>query len=270
MLILLISCVAKKEFKTPIESREKGYYLWAFQSTVNIRKENNGSSPKMGELNDGDSIVVISNRNGWYQILGENRTSGWVRSDLLGPKNLSIFLKAAPFIERLHEKENTQIYFDKKLQHKCIYLSYPNSLYKSKVKIEKKTRSVVKRYQEKVYQGNVTVHVLKPNSKKIYLSLIIEGSVNADVKLPILPFGLIERVDHNQPTKIVLHIKVPDGISNDQLLKTSRKLASVYPVSYSQVEVIFYEKENRDRNNCRFWFCEDKDGEKYQFDKEPL
>jgi hypothetical protein len=268
LLILFIGCAAKKELRAPSESVEIGKYYWAFQPAVNIRQENSSSSAKIGELSDGDSIMVLLNKDGWYKIKSHNMTHGWVRSDLLGPRNLSTFLKAAPFIDRLNEQEGIQFYFDKKLQHKCIYLSYPKSFYRSKAKIEKKTRLLTRSYQENVYAGDVTVHVLKPNSKKIYLSLDIKGSFNADIKLPILPFGQLERIDNNQPAKISLHIIIPQGIHNDRLLKTAREVASVYPISYSQVQVIFYEKENR--NSCRLWYCEDKEGEKYQFDKNPL
>ena len=267
LTIIFFDCTAKKELGIPLEYTEKGKYLWAFRQTVNIRKTNSTSSIKIGEIADGDSVFVTLNKNGWYKVISSDQKRGWIRSDLLGPRNLSTFIKAVPFIENLKGKDNIEIYFDKTLQHKCIYISYPKSFYKSKSKIEKKTRQLIRNYQNQVYRGDVTAHVIKPGSKDMYLILNIKGSLNPDPKLPILPFGHIEKVENTKPEKISLTILIPAEVNNNRLLETARKLTSAFPISYSQVQFTFY-NNNSNKDICRLWYREDQNGEKYQFNKE--
>ena len=224
--IILFHCTAKKELRIPLEYLEKGRYLWAFQPTVYLRKDNSVHSQKVGELSDGDSVFVTRNKNGWYKVITNSSETGWIRSDLLGPRHLSAYIKAIPFIEGLKEKEGIEIFFDTKLQYKCIYISYSKKLYKSKSVIKQKTEQLGKEYQDKVYRGNITAHVLKPNSKDIFLSLNLKGDLNADPILPVLPFGQIERVENTKPEKISLTIIIQEEISNNRLLETARKLTS--------------------------------------------
>ena len=215
LLILFISmmlgCAAKKTIEAPDADIDKeAIYmktmLWIFKPNVNIRDNASGSGNKLAQLADGDSVIVLKNDDGWYQIKTADGKTGWVRSDLLGPKELSAFSSAVRFIEELKEKNQIEVYFDKNLYHKRIYISYPSNMYSSKTDIEKNTRELVKQYQEDVYRGQVTAHVLKPGSEEEYLTLEFKGSVNADPILPIIPFGRIENVDRNNPSEIK-HLK---------------------------------------------------------------
>ena len=71
------SCTAKKEMvETKPESvipEIDGTFFWAIKPEINIRAENEISSKKLGKLNDGDSVQVIDNINGWYRILWSTR-----------------------------------------------------------------------------------------------------------------------------------------------------------------------------------------------------
>jgi hypothetical protein len=266
---MIIGCTAKKsmEISEPDIDREaldKEALLWVFKPTVNIRDESSESGEKLAQLNDGDSVIVLTNKNGWYQIKTLDGKSGWVRSDLLGPKELSAFPSAVRFIKILKEKDQTDIYFDKKLYHKRIYISFPSDMYSSRRNIENKTRNLLKQYQQEVYSGHVTARVLKPNSDEEYLTIEVEGDVNADPLLPVVPFGRIERVDRNNPSEIKLSYSTPEDISDENLILTARKLSSVFPISYRRIEITFKNAPYSMEEPCRLWYIEDKNGEDYK------
>ena len=101
MLVLLISCATKKqpEFDAEEDPAEKvdvptPYYLWAFKPQVNLRADNKSSAPMLTQLADGDSVIILNSTDGWYQVKTTADTIGWVRTDLLGAKNLSAFSRA--------------------------------------------------------------------------------------------------------------------------------------------------------------------------------
>jgi len=165
----MFGCASKKTIETPDidideETVSKEALLWVYKPNVNIRDSSSGSGNKLFQLADGDSVIVLKNENGWYQIKTADGKTGWVRSDLLGPKELSAFTMAVKFINELKYKDQIEVYFDKKLYHKRIYISFPSDIYASRTEIQHKTRDLVKQYQKDVYRGHVTAHVLKPES----------------------------------------------------------------------------------------------------------
>ena len=92
---MMFGCTAKKTVESPesdIDTRViyKKSLLWVYKPTVNIRDKASGSGNKVAQLVDGDSVMVLTNENGWYQIKTIDGKNGWVRSDLLGPKELSV------------------------------------------------------------------------------------------------------------------------------------------------------------------------------------
>jgi len=272
MLFLMFGCTAKKTVEAPKtdidkETIYKDALLWVFKPTINIRDNASGSATKLASLVDGDSVIVITNKNGWYQIKTIDGKSGWIRSDLLGPKELSAFGSAVTFIEQLKEHENTEIYFDKELYHKRIYISFPDDIYASKQNVEIKTRDLVEKFQKDVYRGQVTARVLKPGSEEEYLTLEIKGTANADPILPVVPFGRIENVDRSNPSEIKLSYSVPGDIPDDQLIATARQIVPKFPISYQRIEITFKEGPNSEDNPCRLWYMEDKNGEDYKLNQ---
>jgi hypothetical protein len=271
-LFILYGCSTKESVVTPDSDIDKDdiyqdALLWVFKPNVNIRESASGSSKKVSSLVDGDSVLVLNNVNGWYQIKTIDGQAGWIRSDLLGPKELSAFKAAVMFIENLKEYENTELYFDKKLYHKRIYISYPQELYSSRQEIEKKTREVVKKYQKQVYRGKVTARILKPGTEEEYLTLEFKGALNADPLLPIIPFGRIEGVYRDDPSGIKLTYSVPENVSDEILISTARDIVPRFPISYQQVEITFKDTPYTEKGPCRLWYMEDKNGENYRLGK---
>jgi hypothetical protein len=268
-IILLFYCAPKKvvkEMPLPAEIPVKDVtYLWSYKPAVNVREQASAESNKIKQLADGDSVVVLKNINGWYQIILSSGEMGYIRSDLLAPKECAIFPKAIHFIDSLKENRNIEVFFDKQDQHKQIYISYPNSFYTSEGTITQATEQLVDRYQESVYAGSVTAYVLEQDSKEMYRKYDFSGIANADVLLPVLPFGRLENIKRILPDKIILVIDIPDGIGDRELLSASRKMSASYPTTYTHVEFRFF---NRD-HPCRFWFLEDASGEQYQYNHCP-
>jgi hypothetical protein len=263
LIALALSCAAKKEIMPkpePEPAPAKGTYFWAVKPEVNIRLDNTTAATKLGKLNDGDSVLVIENKSGWYQIQSDELTFGWIRSDLLGPRKVSVFAKAVSFVDSLISSDGTELFFDNKLLHRRIYVAYPATMYTSKSNIEEKTKKLVQEYQEKVYRGDVTARVLKPGTQDEYFTMNIRGFKNPDILLPVLPFGILTDVNISNPENIKLTISTPDEISDKQLLTTARNIVSIYPITYSKVELLFVSADKQ----CRLWLIEDKSGEDYK------
>lgn len=264
---LIFSCSAPKKLdKIHVDVKEiySPKYFWAIKPNVNIRQNSHSSTKIVGNLVDGDSVLVTVNKNGWYKIRTDDNVQGWIRTDLLGPKNLSVFLKAVVFIEKIAKVNDTELFFDKKLQHKRIYFSYSQSFYTNKTVVEQKTRKLVREYQNKVYRGNVTARVLQPDSDKEYLTINVNGSPNPEIDLPILPFGRVEKVTSENPKELSLTISIPKNINNNRLITTARNISSIYPISFENVEIQFIDYDQNERE-CRLWFQEGAQGEQYKF-----
>lgn len=267
LAFILAACAAKKELveiEPPGEETAlPGYYFWAIKPEINIRAQANINSDKVGHLNDGDSVLVTDNVGGWYNIVAGNGSSGWIRSDLLGPRKISAFAKAVSFVDSLTTHENIELFFDKKLLHKRIYILFPDEAYASKDIVVKRTKELVADYQQKVYRGDVTARVLKPGTQDEYLTEDFSGTINADVRLPVLPFGILKNVDISDPAEIKLTIESQKRSDQDQYLAAARNIVSIYPISYRGVEMSFVTESD----SCLMWFREDNSGENYSFDK---
>jgi len=274
-IFFITGCAVKKSAQMEMPAAEtaekveeiKPYYLWAFQPAVNVREAARENAEKLTQLNDGDSVAVLSNRHGWYEISTVDRTLGWVRSDLLGPKNFSAFKRAVSFVDSLREKNRTEIFFDKKLYHKRIYIRFPAAMYQSKTRIEQETKTILNSYHQEVYRGDVSARVLNPGSEKIFMTMDTAGEVNADPLLPVIPFGLLKQAHRHYAQGITLTYSVPDTISDQQLLRTARMLSASYPLSYKRIEISFIDSHAKSEDNCRLWFVEDARGEEFKWDK---
>jgi hypothetical protein len=243
-------------------------YFWAYKSLVNIRESNTAASKKIGQLSDGDSVLVVSNENGWYKIQTDT-LQGFIRSDLLGPKNLSTFRRAFNFANELKKDEQIDLFFDKKLHHKRIFISLPAESFTSPELIRDKVEKLLEKYQQKVYWGHVTAVIFEPGTQEEYLKIEKSGQPNAEVTLPILPFGQLLDVYNNSADDISLTILTPDSVVDQDLLHTSRSIVAIYPITYKNVELTFISRNMNREDKCRLWFKEDSDGETFKFNHCP-
>jgi hypothetical protein len=266
LIFILASCAVKKEMVKPegetAVTPDYEYY-WVIKPQINIRAANTVNSAGIANLVDGDSLRVMDNKNGWYEVLLDDNARGWVRSDLVGTRNMSIFLRAVGFIDSLKVNSATELFFDTNLQHKRIYISFPEQLYQYAAQVKDATDNLVRQYQRTVYAGNLTVRVLKPNSEDEYFTRDYPGAVNADPKMAILPFGRLKKF--GQPTPREIHLTIINGESKSEkeLLAAAKKISSAYPMPYNHVEIVFVAKDDR----CQFWFIEDEAGIDYRVGK---
>jgi hypothetical protein len=267
LIVFLISCAPKvKKELSPIKKTKpkiSDTYLWGFKSAVNVRESNSAKSKKIASIADGDSVLVIRNVNGWYEIILSNQQKGWIRSDLIGTKNLSAFRKAVSFSDSLTDNFGIKLYFDKNLQHKRIYLEFPQQFYSSEKNIREKTTEIIKKYQKDIYHGKIAVRILKPASQDDYLTLNFEGQPNPEIKLPVIPFGILKNIRIEGYTQIKIEIIVKDKIQNNQFLNAARDMSGSFPLSFTHVQINFISNNS----DCLFSFLEDSAGETYKFNQ---
>jgi len=264
LIVLIFSCTPKVVKEPPPEIEKPDInYLWAYKKSVNIRANNSAGSKKLTSLADGDSVKVLQNNNGWYEIILENGSKGWIRSDLLGTKSMSAFGKAIAFSEDLKDSEKINLFFDKKIQHKRIFLEFPKSEYSSKINIENKAKEIGKKYQESVYPGNITIQIIEPQNQSEYLTINLSGSPNADLKLPVLKYGILDEFNVINKNELKLVIEVNEVIENNRLLKEARKIAGNFPLTLKRVNITFKNMSQK----CILSFIEDASGEHYKFNQ---
>ena len=240
----------------------KEFYLWVVKSQAHMRNKNSDQAKVIAHLVDGDSVVVFENQSGWYRIRTVEKASGWIRTDLLGPRYLSIFHRAVFFSDSLRDQEGIDLFFDKKLQHKRIYLSLPQYYYSTREKALNKAREIIDDFQKNVYSGEVILRVLKPGSPDEFLTITAPGGQsNPDPVLPVLPFGVLQEVRTVSSQEISLLIMILDDTGDKDLLLAARSMAAAYPLSFTRVEIQF----NDNQNQCRLWFQEGQEGESYRY-----
>ncbi len=265
ILAVMMACTPppKKDIKSTPESKpDHSALLWVYKPKINVRSAASARGRLLAQLTDGDSVSVLKNESGWYEVrLADNRT-GWIRSDLLAPRSFSAFLRAGDFIEDLR-KEGTELFFDKDEHHKRIALRFPAPLYRSKQSILKKTSTVVSEYQNIVYAGNVTAVVLNADGQGEYLRKEFKGNINADPVIPVIPYGRLQSIEQPERSRLRMNILLSNTVSKNKLLSAARRMAGTFPISYEMIEIVFRSGEN----NCVLWFSEDAGGEQYRFDK---
>jgi len=265
IVILIFSCTPKvtKEPPPVKVAQPTAKYLWVYKNTVNVRESNAANSALLTSLTDGDSVKVLQNDNGWYEITLNDGVNGWIRSDLLGTKNMSAFSKAIDFSNNLKENEKINLYFDKKIQHKRIFLEFPENEYSSKENIEKIAREIGNRYQQTVYPGKVTIQVIELQNQSEYLTIELAGERNADLDLPVIKYGILEKVSIEENSKLKISILIKETVKQEDLVTEARKIAGSFPLTFECVNINFVDL----KNNCVLSFKEDASGENYNFNQ---
>lgn len=266
MIIFLAACstAVKKETPEikPMPLKPAADYYWAFRKTVNVRQSPSTAAARLFSLQDGDSVMVIENKKGWYKIRNGEQKTGWIRSDLLGTREMSVFLKAGNFIHQLKQK-GIELYFDKTYHHKHIALNFPQNSWDKRSTLEAQARDIAKQYQQEVYPGDVTVHILQNGGE--WKSFTVKGEINSDPVLPVIPFGKLRAVERPASGIVTLTIEDKSEHSKNALLAAAEKMAAAYPLSYKKVSIIIKSPDG----NCKLWFKEDASGADHAFGKCP-
>lgn len=268
ILMLIAACTPPKKAevvkeKIPVKPAVSGEFLWAIKPTVNIRKQPNVNSPKVATLADGDSVIVVNNKDGWYKVFTTDQDMGFVRSDLIGPKNLSTFPKAVKFADSLKEASSIKLLFDSKEQHKRILLQFPASAYQSRPDIRRETKRIGRMYQNSVYPGELNIHVIQPDSDDEYLREFFSSKINAEISLPVLPVGIVKKVMLKDRRQLLLEILVDEGESSQRLLNIARDIPEIYPITYTKIQVNFIAVSGK----CLVSYSEDSAGNRHKFNK---
>lgn len=280
ILALLFSCqpsaVVTKESKAP---SAHGIFppLYVVKEKVNLRSKPSASSAKVARLQDGDALTFLTNKNGWYQVRTEDGQTGWLRSDLAGPRALSKTRMAAAFADSILPAFNAKLFFDKTDLYKTVYLTLPASFYSSKNKALKQAKKIGRAYQNKVYKGAVEIRILKPESQELFTRLTLSAVGLARVPLPVLDFGFLFKLEE-QNKAVKLFVAIPKTVSKKALLKSARRISATYDYPFTKAEIYMvtdsaegmrylahFNKPPQQRSVCRLYYLEDANGEDFKF-----
>ncbi len=281
LVCLLLACVPKElKKKEPSQLKDSlaAIESYVLKESVNLRAASSTESGIVCRMVDGDAIQVIDNQMGWYKVITEDGRQGWIRSNLAGPRNLSMTRMASVFVDTMLQDFNAEMYFDKKDLYKTLYLTLPEPAYKSKTEVSSLAKKIGRLYQEKVYPGKIEIRVLNPQSQELFLRLNLTAIGIANVPVPFLLTGRLLKLQEKNKT-VTLVVAVSDSINNKMLLKTARNISAQYDYPFRKTDIYFVSAaqaglsfakdmsiEPKDKSICRLYYFEDKNGEDYYFD----
>ncbi len=280
ILILFFSCqpsnVATKG-KTTTATHSVFPPLYVLKEKVNLRSKPSISGTKVAQLQDGDALMVMENKNGWYHVRTEDGKSGWLRSDLAGPRTLSKTRMAAAFADSILPAFNAELFFDKSDLYKTVYVTLPASFYQSKAKARKQAKKIGNAYQEKVYHGAVEMRILKPESQELFTRLTLPAKGLAHVPVPIVDFGFLYKLEEKN-NAVKVYVAVPKSVSKEALLKSARRISATYDYPFTRAEIYMvtdspegltylahFDKPPKHRSVCRLYYIEDANGEDFKY-----
>ncbi len=233
---------------------------YVIKEQVNIRQQPTTGSKIVATLQDGDAVQILENQKGWYRISAENGVQGWVRSDLIGPRNLSKTVMAAAFNDSVMPNFSAQLFIDKNQPYKVIYLKFDNI---DPSRMDLYVKRIANAYQQKVYAGTVSIHVIKDNSDEFIKSYTFKGAPIAEVSLPVLSFGVLQKFKL-QGKAVTLQVLVEGQKSKSQLLSLAKQVSKKYGYPIEKAEVILRAWPSK---KCLLYYVEDGYGEDYYFNR---
>jgi hypothetical protein len=253
---------------------------FVIKEKINVRQHGTTASGIIATINDGDEIFIMENEDGWYQIKFGDNQSGWVRSDLVGPRNLSRTILAKAFVDSMLPDYNTDMFFDNEALYRIVYLVLPKDAYSSKAKAAALARKVGHRYQKKVYPGDLEIRIMRPDDQKeLFMKVHLEAVNIADVPVPVLEYGRLYAMETPVMGSVRLWILIPEDIPDDPLLEMARSISAKYAYPFTKAEIYLVkdtkaghaylknpQKSPVGETVLRLYYLEDKDGEYFQFD----
>ena len=285
VILLFLSCtktvVKKQTVVITDETVTKTDYPIAYivKESVNLRSSGSVKSQIITTLIDGEKIELIKNRNGWYFVKSEGHKEGWIRSDMVGPPNMSKTLMAAAFVDSTLPNYNVKMFFDKKQLYKIVYLIFPESNYKNVQTLKSKAKKIGKEYQDKVYAGSVELRIMQPDEKTLFSKITLNALTKADIPSPVLNYGRLIDLYINPKDELTIKIAVADSIKDNSLLSMVRNISKIYDYRIKKIEILvgrdseksisFLENPKKEKKStfCRLYYLEDDAGEYYKFNQ---
>jgi uncharacterized protein YgiM (DUF1202 family) len=281
-ILLFLSCskqLIKENTPQKAERKSNNPAIYIIKESVNLRSRPTVNSSIVKELKDGSRLELIKNSGGWYYIKDEENTSGWIRSDLAGPKKLSRTLSASAFIDSTMPAYNTKMFFDSHQLYKIIYLIFPRQEYNDANKLLAKAKKIALKYQKEVYPGALEIRIMNPDEKTLFRKLKIKAYAIADYPIPIIRFGRLIDLSVTPKNELMIKIAAPDSIPNGDLLKMAKNISKIYDYRIEKIEILiaddsmdgikFLQKPLKQKNSplCRLYYLEDANGEFYKFNQ---
>ena len=276
IIVGLISCapkVVKKEpepLKTPVvKTYFNGYVI---RDNTNLREEPSTRSMKINKINDGEEVQVLQNKNGWYEVVTSQNQQGWIRSDFVGPENMSYTRMAAAFVDSTLKTFETELFIDENDPYEIIYMVLPQRFYENKAHVRRYADEIGRLYQKQVYPGEVQIRILQADKKTLFTRSILQKSGPVFLKAPYLKFGRPYSFELAN-NEITLKVLIPIGLSDKVLTEMAYEAAGKYGSDISKVEIYlvedtdegfkFFSQENyipKNKTTCRLFYLEDSQG----------
>jgi hypothetical protein len=258
-------------------ARSPYHTLYIIKEQINMRSIPGTNGKIVAALQDGDEIQVRSNQKGWYQVISDEGQQGWVRSDLAGPRKLSLTRMASAFADSVMPAFKAELYFDKTELYKVIYLTLDKSYYDTQKKAKDYANKIAEAYQHKVYAGKVEVRVMHHDKEELYFKFYKPAIGLARVPVPVFKHGVLYSLNEINK-EVSIKIAVPDSIPGKELLRSARNISAAYDYPFKKAEIYMvtdspagmsYLKNPSlapaEVNICKLYYLEDADGEDYKY-----
>jgi len=283
-LLFYTACTPKATTKSGEAEKpvpEKSYYFQGFviRDDVQLRQAPSDGAPSIASLDDGSAVNVIRNKNGWYEVLTVNNRQGWVRSDLIGPEELSFGRRASTFSDSILQEYNSTMYIDENRPYEVIYLVLPEDYYQSKGMARRYAQKIGEHYQNHVYPGEVEIRILEADGKELFTRAIMQKKESAGYRAPFLRFGRLHDISLNNVSELEMTVLIPPTVTDEILLAMAREISQGYDLSISKIEIYFVNENEAgmaflERGTttgegdvpCRLYYLEDAAGEDFRFD----
>ncbi|MBD3223936.1 MAG: SH3 domain-containing protein [Caldithrix sp.] len=281
IVLFMAACTTQKTMQqkpqTAIPEKPQAVMAYVIKETVNVRDRGSVQGQIVDQLSDGAKVRIIKNKNGWYYVQYQQQ-KGWIRSDLVGPGNMSLTRMAAAFNDSTMRAFNANLYFDQTNPYRIVYLVFPQNMYNDEALISERARTIGKAYQEKVYSGSVEIRIMDSDQTTLYKKINLRAIGPETLPSPLILHGRLISLKQVSFT-ITAKIAAPDSLSQTQLLRTAREISVTYPLPFTKVEVYINtdtpqgikQLKHLSRNPmnpdlCLLYFIEDASGPRHQFD----
>jgi uncharacterized protein YraI len=269
-ILLMAACtprMAKKEQPAESPVSKPSFRIWAtayaLKDGINVRKGPGVKFSVVTQLEDGDEVRILGNKNGWYKVLLDKNRIGWVQSPFIGPRTLSRSRMASAFNDTVMQAFDATLYIDKNHPYRVIYLETKQPIKKAK----RLARKIGRAFQKKVYPGKLTINLIRPGQSKYFAQVVLPAIGLARIPAPLILHGYLKKlVVKGKAVKLVVIVHNP--LSRKELLRTARKISAAYSYPFTKSEIVIrLAKTDGTKAPCLLYFVEDEYGENYVFNK---
>jgi len=283
VLLGMAACTAPPAKKTEPEKTalpHGSYRAYAVKSGINIRKAPGTKSARLRKTEDGEEFRVLENKNGWLHVETVDKQQGWIRSDFVGPENLSYAKKSSDFLDHTLKDYKAEMFIDEKKPYEVIYLILEPGYYASISQAARRARDIGLKYQQQVWPGQVEIRVMNPDKKTLFTRVTLPATDAAGLMPPLLKKGRLYSMDVKN-RRLTIKALVPASLNRNQLLDMADGIAASYGDAIRRVDIVLVADNpsglawlqngtsTPGKGPCLLYYFEDEQGSEYKFNTCP-